>query len=273
MVKFKKIAAIAMTIAMVATFLTGCGDDTDGTHTTADSNSSKSDDANKNESSESSVADSATANSGEFVNFTPPAIGEEIIVMTIKDYGDVKIKLFPEQAEKGVENFVGLAKKGYYDGLIFHRIINNFMIQGGDPLGTGTGGESMWGGKFDGGTSPELTHLAGAVAYANSGATSTNGSQFYIVTGEKYDDATLAQMGEYYGVKYSDLYKTLGGTPWLDGGYTVFGQVFDGLDIVFEIQGVATGANDKPQKDVVIEKVSVEKYNGEDVKFYMSDYE
>ena len=106
--------------------------------------------------------------------------------MTIKDYGDIKIKLFPEEAEKGVENFTGLAKDGYYDNLIFHRVINDFMIQGGDPLGNGTGGESIWGDKFDGGTSENLIHTAGAVAYANSGSTSTNGSQFYIVTGTKY---------------------------------------------------------------------------------------
>ncbi len=272
MLKFKKIAAIAMSFALITTFFTGCGEDESSFEKTNGSESSKSD----------SVSDSADKSSdsnasGSIVNFTAPKEGEEIIVMTIKDYGDVKIKLFPEQADKGVENFKGLTEKGYYDGLIFHRIINNFMIQGGDPMGTGMGGESMWGSKFDGGTSKELTHLAGAVAYANSGATSTNGSQFYIVTGKKYDEASLTQLSQAYGMTFDDetmkLYETLGGTPWLDGGYTIFGQVFDGLDIIFDIQGVATGANDKPQKDVVIEKVSVEKYDGGDVKFYMSDYE
>ena len=268
MLKFRKLAALAMSIAMLTTVFTGCGDE-------ENSSSAK---TSGSESSESESSKSETpAAAGDVVNFTPPEKGEDIIVMTIKDYGDVKIKLFPEQAEKGVENFTSLAKDGYYDGLIFHRVINNFMIQGGDPLGNGTGGESKWGDKFDGGTSPDLTHVAGAVAYANSGSTATNGSQFYIVTGEKYDDATLSDLTTYYGISMTDntkkLYSELGGAPWLDGSYTIFGQVFDGLDIIFDIQGVATGANDKPEKDVVIEKVSVEKYDGEDVKFYLSDYE
>ncbi|MCI7804042.1 MAG: peptidylprolyl isomerase [Oscillospiraceae bacterium] len=268
MLKFRKLAALAMSIAMLTTVFTGCGDE-------ENSSSAK---TSGSESSESESSKSETpAAAGDVVNFTPPEKGEDIIVMTIKDYGDVKIKLFPEQAEKGVENFTSLAKDGYYDGLIFHRVINNFMIQGGDPLGNGTGGESKWGDKFDGGTSPDLTHVAGAVAYANSGSTATNGSQFYIVTGEKYDEATLSDLTTYYGISMTDntkkLYSELGGAPWLDGSYTIFGQVFDGLDIIFDIQGVATGANDKPEKDVVIEKVSVEKYDGEDVKFYLSDYE
>ena len=268
MLKFRKLVALAMSIAMLTTVFTGCGDE-------ENSSSAK---TSGSESSESESSKSETpAAAGDVVNFTPPEKGEDIIVMTIKDYGDVKIKLFPEQAEKGVENFTSLAKDGYYDGLIFHRVINNFMIQGGDPLGNGTGGESKWGDKFDGGTSPDLTHVAGAVAYANSGSTATNGSQFYIVTGEKYDDATLSDLTTYYGISMTDntkkLYSELGGAPWLDGSYTIFGQVFDGLDIIFDIQGVATGANDKPEKDVVIEKVSVEKYDGEDVKFYLSDYE
>lgn len=269
MLKFRKLAALAMSIAMLTAVFTGCGDD-------ENSSSAKSSGSESSES-ESSKSETPAASAGSVLNFTPPEKGEEIIVMTIKDYGDVKIKLFPEQAEKGVENFKGLAKDGYYDGLIFHRIINNFMIQGGDPLGNGTGGESIWGEKFDGGTSPDLTHVAGAVAYANSGSTATNGSQFYIVTGEKYDEDTLNDLTSYYGISMSDdikkLYTELGGTPWLDGSYTIFGQVFDGLDVIFDIQSVATDANDKPEKDVVIEKVSVEKYDGGDVKFYLSDYE
>ena len=209
------------------------------------------------------------------VNYIAPEKGEEVIVMTIKDRGDVKIKLFEDEAPKGVENFVGLAEKGYYDGLTFHRVINEFMIQGGDPLGTGTGGESIWGDKFDGGTSKDAIHLRGAIAYANSGATSTNGSQFYIVTGEEITDETLelyAANGFTFSEEAIELYKENGGTPFLDGGYTVFGQVYDGLDIVMEAQKVETDANDKPVEDLIIEKVTVEEYNGEDVKLHMSDY-
>ena len=209
-------------------------------------------------------------------NFAPLEQGDKVISMNIKDYGEVKFRLFPEYAEKGVENFIGLAEQGYYDGLTFHRIINNFMIQGGDPEGTGRGGESMWGGNFDGGTDPHLIHAAGAVAYANSGATSTNGSQFYIVTGEKYSKEDLAQYVN-YGYNFSDeameIYSTAGGTPWLDGGYTVFGQVYDGLDIIFEIQQTETDENDYPMEDVIIESVKVGEYDGGEVRWYISDYD
>ncbi len=209
-------------------------------------------------------------------NFTAPEVGDKIISMTIKDYGEVKFRLFPEYADKGVENFIGLAEQGYYDGLTFHRVINDFMIQGGDPEGTGRGGESMWGGSFDGGTDSHLIHAAGAVAYANSGSTSTDGSQFYIVTGEKYYTDELTQL-ESYGYNFSDeamqIYSTAGGTPWLDGGYTIFGQVYDGLDIIFDIQKTETDENDKPVEDVIIESVKVGEYDGSQIRWYISDYD
>ncbi|MDE7138433.1 MAG: peptidylprolyl isomerase [Ruminococcus sp.] len=208
-------------------------------------------------------------------NFSDIKEGDKVISMNIKDYGEVKFRLFPEYADKGVENFIGLAEKGYYDGLTFHRVINDFMIQGGDPEGTGMGGESMWGGSFDGGTDPHLIHAAGSVAYANSGATSTNGSQFYIVTGEVYSTEDLEQYKN-YGYNFSDeameIYSTAGGTPWLDGAYTIFGQVYDGLDVIFEIQKTQTGANDKPVEDVIIESVKVGEYDGGEVRWYISDY-
>lgn len=249
MLNFKRITAAAVCCVLFTAFASGCGDD----------------------SSKSSKEEKSGV-----INYTAPKEGEDIAVLTIKDHGDIKIKLFPDEAEKGVENFTGLAEKGYYNDLIFHRVIKDFMIQGGDPLGTGMGGESIWGDKFDGGTSDNLIHTAGAVAYANSGSTATNGSQFYIVTGTKYEEADLTQMAEYYNITLSDeakeIYTTDGGAPWLDGGYTVFGQVFDGLDIVFELQEAATDSSDKPETDIVIEKISIEKYNGEDVKFHMSDY-
>lgn len=302
MLKLKRLAAIAMSIAMFAAFFTGCGED-DKSSSAKDSKSSSSAESSEDDggSSEESSDDGASKTDGDgdisdsdvdisedsqanssvdtstlkMLNFTPPEKGEEIIVMKIKDRGDVKIKLFPEQADKGVENFKGLADKGYYDGLIFHRVIKDFMIQGGDPLGTGMGGESIWGDKFDGGVSNELNHVAGAVAYANSGSTATNGSQFYIVTGTPYDETTLNQFKD-QGLVMSDeamkSYEKIGGAPFLDGSYTVFGQVFDGLDIIFDIQNEKTDEMDKPEKDVVIEKISVEKYDGGDVKFYMSDY-
>ena len=204
------------------------------------------------------------------MNFTAPKDGEEVVILTVKGYGDIKIKLFPEYADKGVENFKTLAERGYYDGLIFHRIINNFMIQGGDPLGTGRGGESIWGSKFDGGVSPYLSHVAGAVAYANSGSTATDGSQFYIVTGQKYTDDQFAPN---YPANAKKMYIEDGGAPWLDGKYTIFGQVYDGLDIVFKLQQVPTGAQDKPVTDVVIESMKVAKYDGGQLRWHITDYQ
>lgn len=216
-------------------------------------------------------------------NFTAPKVGDDIIIIKFQGYdGEVKIRLFPEYAELGVENFVGLADKGYYDGLTMHRIMADFMIQGGDPLGTGTGGESLWGGDFDGGVSDKLTHAAGTLAYANSGATSTNGSQFYIVTGEVYDDEYI-KMLESNGYSFSnDVKKILaaaGGAPWLDGGYTVFGQVYEGLDIVFTIQDTEVYQSNPfsteastPAEPVVIEYIKTGKYEGEELKWFIADY-
>lgn len=218
-----------------------------------------------------------TVENVDIANFTAPEKGDTIIEMVIKDYGTVKFRLFPEYAEKGVENFVELAKSGYYDGLKFHRVINDFMIQGGDPEGTGMGGESIWGGKFDGGTDPHLIHAAGALAYANSAGPATDGSQFYVVTGTVYTDDTLAIL-ESKGYTFSDnakaIYKKAGGAPWLDGGYTVFGQVIDGLDVIFKVQNVSTDPqNNMPLKDVIMESVKVGKYDGEDIHWYIDEYE
>lgn len=209
----------------------------------------------------------------EVANFTAPEIGDEIVKMNIKDYGEVKIRLFPEYLPEASENFIELARSGYYDGLTFHRVISDFMIQGGDPNGNGTGGESVWGGKFDGGTYFNLIHAAGALAYANSGSTATNGSQFFIVTGEISDDDALEQF-EADGYTFTDsakeVYKTAGGYPYLDGKYTVFGQVIDGLDIIFEIQNVETDDSDKPVNDVIIESMTVEEYDGSEINWYVS---
>ena len=209
-------------------------------------------------------------------NFIMPEAGEKIAVITVKDYGEIKIKLFPEDAAKGVENFVGLAEMGYYDELIFHRVIKDFMNQGGDPKGNGTGGKSMWGDSFDGGTSEHLYHFSGAVAYANSGATSTNGSQFYIVnTPDGYTSPTCAELytadpGSYnWPGNVAEMYNEKGGVPFLDGGYTVFGQVFEGMDVVRAIAEVETDQDktndipdDKPLTPVIIESVRIVEYEG-----------
>ncbi|MDR0986444.1 MAG: peptidylprolyl isomerase [Ruminococcus sp.] len=210
-------------------------------------------------------------------NFIMPEVGENIAVMTVKDYGTIKIKLFPVEAAKGTENFVGLANIDYYDELIFHRVIKDFMNQGGDPRGDGTGGSSMWGDKFDGGIPEGLYHFSGAIAYANSGGTDTNGSQFYIVNtpagyvnGGAYQDAAgniinvtdIYQTGLTLPKNVATMYEEKGGVPFLDGSYTVFGQVFEGLDVVRAIGDAPTDANDKPLTQILIEDISIVPYEG-----------
>ncbi len=270
---FRKILAGLFCTTLVFSAFTSCGKEAKESGSTT---ANTSDSSSSSETTETST-EKLTAENVDIANFTAPQKGDTIISMKIKDYGTVKFRLFPEYAEKGVENFVELAKKGYYDGLKFHRVINEFMIQGGDPEGTGMGGESIWGGKFDGGTDPHLIHVAGALAYANSGGTATDGSQFYIVTGtvpteQNFDD--YAAGGYAFSDNAKALYTKVGGAPWLDGNYTVFGQVIDGLDIIFKIQNVAVDAQSSmPYKDVIMESVTVEEYNGEDIRWYIDDYE
>ncbi len=205
----------------------------------------------------------------EILNFTPPEQGEEIAVITVKDYGVIKIKLFPEEVPEAVENFKGLANMNYYDELIFHRVIPEFMNQGGDPKGNGTGGNSMWGGQFEGGVSDKLFHFTGAVAYANSGGTDTNTSQFYIVnTDDEYvylgGASSIDELGMAIPENVKQMYSEKGGVPFLDGSYTVFGQVFEGMDVVRAISQVETDENDKPLKQVLMESVRIVKYGEEE---------
>ncbi len=171
--------------------------------------------------------------------------------------GTIKIKLFPEYAPKAVENFVKHSEDGYYNGLIFHRVIKDFMIQGGDPKGDGTGGESIWGSPFEDEFSKNLFNIRGALSMANSGA-NTNGSQFFIVQNTKLDPSMKSQMEQGgWPKEIIDAYEKNGGTPWLDGRHTVFGQVIEGMDVVDKIAETQVGAQDKPEKDVVIKKVKV----------------
>lgn len=177
---------------------------------------------------------------------------------TIKtNFGDIKVQLFPKQAPKSVENFVGLAQKGYYDGIIFHRVIPDFMIQGGDPTGTGMGGESLWGKPFEDEFSQEVFNLRGALSMASAGP-NTNGSQFFIVQKPQLDAGMSDQMKQAgYPEEIVTAYGN-GGTPWLDFRHTVFGAVSDGMDIVDKIAATETGMQDKPVKDVVIETITIE---------------
>lgn len=212
--------------------------------------------------------------------------GETIAILQT-NYGDIAMRFFPEQAPMAVENFLTLAEEGYYDGVTFHRVIDEFMIQGGDPTGTGTGGESIYGDSFDDEISPYLKHFTGAVAMANSGP-NTNGSQFYIVENDALDESTKAYLqnmadnpkggqseGEsseilitndrYVSPLIAEEYIDIGGTPSLDYNYTIFGQVIDGIDVVHAIAEVDTydgtdGQQDKPKEDVIIRSIEITTY-------------
>jgi len=144
---------------------------------------------------------------------------DQNIVILETNQGKIAIKLMPEIAPKACENFIGLAKKGYYDGVIFHRVIKGFMLQGGDPTATGRGGESIWGAPFEDEVSASVKFDGpGILAMANAGP-GTNGSQFFI---------------------------TLAPTPWLNMRHTIFGEVISGYDVVQKIENISTDASDKP---------------------------
>ena len=181
-------------------------------------------------------------------------------IATIKtNHGDLRVKLFPDHAPKTVANFIALSKDGYYDGVIFHRIIKDFMIQGGDPTGTGMGGESIYGESFEDEFSEELYNVRGALSMANAGP-NTNGSQFFIVQNQHlpYSKKEIARGG--WPEPIAEIYAEQGGTPHLDRRHTVFGQLADeaSYEVLDAIAGVETGAMDKPVDDVVIETIEIE---------------
>ena len=189
------------------------------------------------------------------------SVGAGDTLATIKtNMGEIKVKLFPAEAPKTVENFTTHARNGYYNGLIFHRVIKDFMIQGGDPTGTGMGGESIWGHSFEDEFDVKLHNIKGALSMANAGP-NTNGSQFFIVQADSVPGNMLEQMKEMPESFPEDIvkaYEEKGGTPWLDFRHTVFGQVVEGIDVVDSIADVAVGTADKPLDDVIIETITVE---------------
>lgn len=161
-----------------------------------------------------------------------------VVTMKIKDRGTIKIELYPEVAPNTVNNFISLVNKGFYNGLIFHRIIQGFMIQGGDPDGRGTGGPGYQiKGEFSAnGFVNELKHTPGVISMARSASPNSAGSQFFLMTSV---------------------------SPHLDGQYAAFGQVVEGLELAMDLEKVKTNFSDKPLEDVVMEEVSVETFGEE----------
>lgn len=202
-----------------------------------------------------------------------PSKGEEVAVLETS-MGTIKIRLFPDYAPTAVENFKALIRNGYYNGITFHRVMNDFMIQSGDPTATGTGGEPSFEGykAFEDEFGRNLYNIRGAVSMANAG-TNTNGSQFFIVQMKTPSYVNLQNAEtfvSYGGAQWAaDAYEKYGGAPYLDGqfkeigvnssGHTVFGQVYDGMKVVDKIAAVSTDSNNKPVKDVTIKKAYLTK--------------
>ena len=279
-VSMKKQVIALLTAALLAgAVFTGCGSDGQSSQPETSSVSSTSSRVN------------ADADKPVGYQLELPQEGEEIAVIDTS-MGTMKMRLFPNAAPKAVENFTTLAKQGYYNGQIFHRVINNFMIQGGDPTATGMGGKNIWDTDgFEDEFVANLLNIRGSVAMANSGK-NTNGSQFFI-NQKKADDFegwdyytnlynTFRQDPttylQYYGscpnvYRITDevkaLYEQQGGSPSLDGyysvnqrGHTVFGQVFEGLDVLDSIAAVETDSStDKPLQDVTVNSITIEEYH------------
>lgn len=194
----------------------------------------------------------------DVAQLSQPQSGDTIAVIKTNK-GTIKVLLFPDLAQKAVQNFILLAQQGYYDGVTFHRAIEDFIIQSGSPDGSSEGGKSVWGIEFEDEFSGLLHHYNGALAMANHGS-DTNGSQFFFVTApiNKMDDETVQQMTDAgWSESVIETYKQAGGLPQLDYRYTVFGQIYDGLDTAYSISRVKTDDEDKPQKDVIIESIEI----------------
>lgn len=192
------------------------------------------------------------------MQFAQPASGDTVAVIKT-NMGDIKVVLYPKLAPLAVENFVTHAQNGYYNGVTFHRVIEDFVIQSGDPEGTGNGGNSIWQLPFSDEFSDKLHHYTGALSMANSGE-DTNRSQFFIVTSQPkgITDEIAALMAEAgWRAEIIDAYRQAGGAPNLDYRHTVFGQVYDGLEIAFDISFVKTDDNDRPKEAVVIETIEI----------------
>ena len=272
----KKMLALLLAAMMSVSVLAGCNQNEQSetqqsteetTEQTTEQASEENTDAESTESESTSGEEASTQNTEKITlsdesglpQFNNPAEDSEVAVIHTTA-GDISVMFFPEYAPKAVENFLTHAKEGYYDGVSFHRVISDFMIQGGDPLGNGTGGESIWGRPFEDEFDVELRNFRGALSMANAGPC-TNGSQFFIVQAKDCDPGLLSQMkeigvnarGQGFPEDVIAKYEEIGGTPWLDYKHSVFGQVFEGMEVVDKI-----AATDVTGEKVIMEKVSVE---------------
>lgn len=293
---------LALMVCLCAISFAGCGEDkTDETTSTTASTTAVTNGSLEEQLSAMGINPEITKSDKDYgFQLEAPEKGETVAIMHTT-MGDISIRLFPEECPNTVKNFIELAKAGKYDGVTFHRIIADFMIQGGDfTNGDGTGGETYNGEVLKDEFCDKLLNLTGSLAMANSGP-DTNGSQFFINYTQPIDfsqsESSWAQiksqideylgtenfqnMINYYNQQYytslynadlatdevKALYEEHGGNPYLDGafnigdrGHTVFGQVYEGLDVVEAISNVETDANNKPVEDVIIESIEITEY-------------
>ncbi len=297
----KKLLKIVLATTILASLLAGCGEANSTPTEKEENNVNAVESEEPVEITESSETPEAVDIPQEYLDENFPVISDksalpqlteikddEPVALMKTSMGDISIRLFPEYAPLAVENFQELSASGYYDGLTFHRVINNFMIQGGDPSGDGSGGESYFGQPFEDEFSPYLNHFYGALSMANSGP-NTNGSQFFIVDNNEIEDPSFVEQAN-YAIENSDemiqisetgqelpisrLFPTViaeeyvanGGTPHLDGGHTVFGQVYDGMDIVNAISEVEVDeTTSMPTEPVTIETIIIGTYNNGEI--------
>lgn len=260
----RKFCSLAILLALLVV-LTGCekkGNSTNTTNSKINTSENVTEQQNYN-TTEVNYAEAANK------QMSKPKNGEKIAIIKVRDYGNIKVKFFEDEAPKAVENFITHAQNGYYDGVTFHRVIDEFMIQGGDPTGTGRGGESIWGEGFGEELSMELVPYRGSLCMASTGyGTNGIGSQFFITQANYSENMAILMQQNGYPENLIEQYKKYGGYMSLYLQYTVFGQVYEGMDIVDKIAKVEThttedGQEDKPIQDVIIDKIEITIYNEE----------
>lgn len=247
---------------MIMALLCFSGCSGQGTHSLASNSGMISGDIMSNESQESSRKDTPDL---KLIQLSAPDDDDTLAVIKTS-MGNITVRFFPDEAPLAVENFLALSESGYYDGVIFHNVIADYLIQSGDPTGTGTGGESSFLGSdgtpdvFADEFSSNLFHLSGALAMANSGTPDSNSSQFFIVAESEVSADELDHLQSLgYPDELIDAYRTYGGIPQFDYRYTVFGCVVDGMDVVRDISRVCTSSSGggRPTEDIIIESVEI----------------
>ncbi len=255
----KKYLAAFLSLLLCFLLLTGCGKKADGKNgddQTVD---------NQTGVDDTQQTPPTTVTNTDLPQLSPPKVGDTIAVFET-DKGTFRAVLYPDYAPLAVENFKALVANEYYKDLLFHRVVDNFVVQTGDPTGTGTGGTSASGSPFKNEVCPELHHFTGALGMANAVA-DMNTSQFYVVCQNTVSKDTVAAMealaDDGYPAEVVAAYQDKGGQPGLDYRYTVFGQVYEGLDVIEKIATVKVDEDDRPVQDVKLLSVTIEAYTGE----------